>query len=394
MEGEKTPAGPLVGLKVIELPGIGPGPLCAMLLADMGADVLRIDRNKPSGLGVPRPPKFDILRRNRPSVSIDLKVEEGCEIVLRLVKQADVLIDPFRPGVTESLGLGPNDCFARNEKLVYARMTGWGQSGPLSSAAGHDINYLALSGALSAIGPEDKPMAPLNLAADMGGGAMFLAFGIMAAVYEAQKSRQGQVVDCCMMEGAAYLATGNFGLTAAGLWSDKREDNILDGGAPFYRTYETKDGLFVSIGAIEAKFYALLLEKLQLRQDELPPQMDKSQWPMMHKKFEAIFKTRTRAEWCDILEGSDVCFAPVLSFTEAPEHYHTKSRQSFVNVDGVIQPGPTPRFSRTPSATPSGPPFFGDDTESGLLTWGFSSEEIQHLLKRNIIGRQSESFES
>ena len=229
-------------------------------------------------------------------------------------------------------------------------------------------------------------MAPLNLAADMGGGAMFLAFGLMAAVYETQKSIQGQVVDCCMTEGAAYLATGNFGLTAAGLWSDQREDNILDGGAPFYRTYETKDGLFVSIGAIEAKFYALLLEKLKLNAEELPVQMDKSQWPMMNEKFEKIFKTKTRAQWCEILEGSDVCFAPVLSFNEAPQHFHNKSRQSFVEIGGVIQPGPAPKFSRTPSAVPSIPPFFGDNTESGLIQWGFSSEEIKELLKGKIIG--------
>jgi alpha-methylacyl-CoA racemase len=388
MEKKKSSAGPLSGLKVVELPGIGPGPLCAMLLADMGADVIRIDRNKPSGLGVPRPPKYDILRRNRPSVSVNLKLTEGIEIVLRLVGQADVIIDPFRPGVTEKLGLGPEDCFARNQKLVYARMTGWGQTGPLSAAAGHDINYLALSGALSAIGPREKPMAPLNLAADMGGGAMFLAFGIMAAVFEAQKSGQGQVVDCCMTEGAAYLATGNFGLTAAGLWSNKREDNILDGGAPFYRTYETRDGLFVSIGAIEAKFYSLLLEKLELNEQELPAQMDKSTWPMMNEKFETIFKTKTRAQWCEILEGSDVCFAPVLSFEEAPGHFHNKSRQSFMEIDGVLQPGPTPGFSRTPAAPPSGAPFFGEDTETGLTKWGFSTDDIQTLLKRKIIGWQ------
>ena len=388
MGKENQSFGPLSGLKVVELPGIGPGPLCAMLLADMGADVIRIDRNEPSGLGVPRPPKYDLLRRNRPSVSINLKTAEGIGTVLRLVEKADAMIDPFRPGVTEKLGLGPDDCFARNKKLVYARMTGWGQTGPIATAAGHDINYLALSGALNAIGPKKKPMAPLNLAADMGGGAMFLAFGLLAAVFEAQKSQEGQVVDVCMTEGAAYLATGNYGLTAAGLWSDQREDNILDGGAPFYRTYQTKDNLFVSIGAIEAKFYALLLEKLGLNPKELPPQMDKSQWPMMHEKFEKIFKTKTRADWCEVFEGSDVCFAPVLSFTEAPEHFHNKSRKSFVEIDGVLQPGPTPKFSRTPSALPSGPPPFGGNTEEGLKEWGFSSTEIKELLNRKIIGWQ------
>lgn len=390
MEEKKKPGGPLVGLKVIELAGIGPGPLCAMLLADMGADVIRIDRNKPSGLGAPRPPKYDILRRNRPSVSVDLKTKAGIETILRLVEQADVIIDPFRPGVAEKLSLGPDECFARNKKLVFARMTGWGQTGPLSLAAGHDINYLALSGVLNALGPKEKPIPPLNIAADMGGGAMFLAFGIMAAVYESQKSQQGQVVDVCMTEGAAYLATGTFGSKAAGMWSGQREDNILDGGAHFYRTYKTKDDLFVSIGAIEAKFYALLLEKLGLEGDELPQQMDKSKWPMMNDKFEVIFKTKTRAEWCEIFEGSDVCFAPVLTFEEAPEHDHNKSRESFVKIDDIAQPGPTPKFSRTPSAVPTGPPPFGDNTESGLKEWGFSSTEIQNLLKQKTIGWQGE----
>ena len=387
MKSKKHAAGPLAGLKVIELAGIGPGPQCAMLLADMGADVLRIDNSKPSSL-IPRPPKFDLLRRNRPSVCVDLKTKEGIDIVLRLTEEADAIIDPFRPGVTEKMGLGPDDCFACNKKLVYARMTGWGQTGPLAPAAGHDINYLALSGALNAMGPKEKPMAPLNLVADMGGGAMFLAFGIMAAVFESQKSNQGQVVDVSMTEGAAYLATLNFGLTAAGLWSSQREDNLFDGGAPFYRTYQTKDDLFVSIGAIEAKFYALLLEKLGLSPDQLPPQMDKTQWPVMHEKFERIFKTKTRAQWCDIFEGSDVCFAPVLSFEEAPEHPHNKSRNSFVTIEGVVQPAPVPKFSRTPPDVPKKAPAFGEDTESGLNEWGFSSTQIQNLLEKKVIGLQ------
>ena len=382
-------AGPLVGLKVIELAGIGPGPLCAMLLSDMGADVLRIDRNKPSQLGTPRSVKYDLLRRNRPSVSVDLKTKAGIETVLRLIDQADVLIDPFRPGVTERLALGPQACLIRNKKLIYARMTGWGQDGPLSHVAGHDINYLALTGVLNAIGPKEGPLPPLNVVADMGGGAMFLAFGIMAAVYETQQSQKGQVVDVSMTEGAAYLATGNFGLRAAGMWTDQRVDNFLDGGAHFYGAYQTRDALYIALGSIEAKFYQLLLEKLGLDADELPDQMDRSHWPMMRQKFTEIFKTKTRAEWCEIFEGTDVCFAPVLSFEEAPTHPHNQSRESFVEVDGVVQPGPTPRFSRTATKTPSGPPAFGDGTEEGLKAWGFSPEEIETLISKKAIGWQS-----
>ena len=387
-ESTKKTAGPLGGLKVIELAGIGPGPLCAMLLSDMGADVLRIDRNKPAQLGSQRLEKYDLLRRNRPSVSIDLKTREGIETVLRLLEQADVLIDPFRPGVTEKLGLGPQACLLRNEKLIYARMTGWGQDGPLSQAAGHDINYLSLTGVLNAIGPQGGPVPPLNVVADMGGGAMFLAFGIMAAVYEAQQSQKGQVVDISMTEGSAYLATGIFGLKAGGSWTDQRSDNLLDGGAHFYGTYQTKDDLYISLGSIEAKFYQLLLEKLGLAAEALPEQMDRSQWPMMRQKFTEIFKTKTRAEWCDIFEGTDVCFAPVLSFEEAPTHPHNQARGSFVEIEGVAQPGPTPRFSRTPTKTPSGPPPLGSDTQAGLKAWGFSAPEIEALMAKKAIGWQ------
>ena len=381
--------GPLVGLKVLELAGIGPGPLCGMLLADMGADVLRIDRNQLSGLGTPRPGKYDLLRRNRPSVSIDLKNPGGIETVLRLLEQADAMIDPFRPGVTEKLGLGPEDCFVRNKMLVYARMTGWGQSGPLSRAAGHDINYLALTGILHAIGPKEKPMPPLNVVADMGGGGMFLAFGILAAVYEAQHSHQGQVVDVSMTEGAAYLASGNFGLTAAGQWTKQREDNLLDGGAHFYGTYETKDGLYISLGSIEAKFYQLLLEKLEIDSEELPSQMDRSHWPRMREKFTEIFKSKTRKEWCEIFEGSDVCFAPVLSFEEAPKHAHNQARKSYLEVDGVVHPGSAPKFSRTPASPSTGVPSFGENTAEELQAWGFSPCEIEELMARKAIGWQA-----
>ena len=380
--------GPLVGLKVLELAGIGPGPLCAMLLADMGADVLRIDRNKPSGLGTPRPGKYDLLRRNRPSVSVDLKNPGGIETVLRLISDADVMIDPFRPGVTEKLGLGPQECFLRNKKLIYARMTGWGQNGPLSHSAGHDINYLALTGILHAIGPKEKPVPPLNVVADMGGGGMFLAFGILAAVFESQHSHRGQVVDVSMTEGAAYLATGNFGLMAAEQWTNQREDNLLDGGAHFYGTYETKDGLFISLGSIEAKFYQLLLEKLGLDSEELPAQMDRTHWPMMREKFTKIFKTKTRSEWCEILEGSDVCFAPVLSFEEAPGHAHNQERNSYGEIEGVIHPNSAPKFSRTPSSLSAKVPAYGENTAEGLRAWGLSEEEIEKLMAGKAIGWQ------
>ncbi|MDA1101250.1 MAG: CaiB/BaiF CoA-transferase family protein [Proteobacteria bacterium] len=384
-----TPShGPLVGIKVIELAGIGPAPLCCTLLSDMGADVLRIDRNAPSGLGSPRAPRMDLLRRGRPSVSIDMKHPDGIAALLRLVEQADVVIDPFRPGVTERLGLGPKDCMARNPKLVYGRMTGWGQDGRLSQAAGHDLNYLALTGVLHAIGPKELPVPPLNVVADMGGGAMFLAVGVLAGVIEAQRSGLGQVVDTAMTEGSAYLGTGAFGGAAAGDWVQERASNITDGGAHFYRCYKTSDGKFVSIASIEAKFYAILLEKLGLDPADLPAQMDRATWPDMALRFEALFAGKTREQWCEIMEGTDICFAPVLTFDEAFEHPHNRDRGSFVEVDGVKQPGPTPRFSRTPSAIKSPPPVMGADTDTGLAAWGFGADEIAALLAAKAIGWQ------
>lgn len=379
-------SGPLLGLKIIELGGIGPAPFCGMLMADMGADVIRIDRNKPTDLGSPRPEKFDLLRRNRPSVSVDLKSAKGIETILLMVEQADAIIDPFRPGVTERLGLGPEDCMKRNEKLTYARMTGWGQNGTLAHTAGHDINYLSLSGVSNMIGTREKPIPPLNIGADMGGGAMFMAFGILASVFEAQRSGKGQVVDICMVEGAAYLNTAIWGLMAANVWTNRREDNTLDGGAPFYRNYQTKDGLFVSIGSIESKFYSIVLQKLGLNKEDLPDQRDKSQWPVMHKKFEKIFLTKTRQEWCEIFERTDACFAPVLNAFEAPSHPHNQARGSFITIDGIVQPGPTPKFSRTPSSTPTGSPELGENTEAGLAAWGFSFDEISDLLESGTVG--------
>ncbi len=379
-------SGPLAGVKIIELAGIGPAPLCCSLLSDLGADILRIDRNAPSGLGSPRTTRTDLLRRGRPSVSIDMKHPDGIATVMKLVEQADAIVDPFRPGVTERLGLGPDECLARNPKLVYGRMTGWGQDGSLNQAAGHDLNYIALTGVLHAIGPKELPQPPLNVVGDMGGGAMFLAVGMLAAIIEARQSGQGQVVDTAMTEGAAYLATGAFGSLAAGDWVHERNSNILDGGAHFYRCYETKDGKFVSIASIEAKFYAILLDKLGLDPADLPAQMDRPTWPDMAKKFEALFAEKTRDEWCEIMEGTDICFAPVLTFDEAFEHEHAKTRGSFVEVDGVKQPVPAPRFSRTPAAIKSAPPEYGAGTSEGLAAWGLSQDEIANLMESKAIG--------
>jgi alpha-methylacyl-CoA racemase len=378
--------GALAGVKVIELAGIGPAPLCCSLLSDMGADVLRIDRNAPSGLGSPRKTRTDLLRRGRASVAIDMKHPDGVATVLRLVEQADVIIDPFRPGVTERLGLGPEECLARNPKLVYGRMTGWGQDGTLNQAAGHDLNYLALTGVLHAIGAKDLPTPPLNVVADMGGGAMFLAVGILAGVIEARQSGQGQVVDTAMTEGSAYLGTGAFGALAAGDWVHERNSNILDGGAHFYRCYRTADGKFVSIASIEAKFYAILLDKLGLDPAGLPAQMDRPTWPEMSLKLEGLFARKTRDEWCEIMEGTDICFAPVLTFDEAFEHPHAIARGSFVEVDGIKQPVPAPRFSRTPSAIKSPPPEYGADTAAGLASWGLGEDEIAALMASKAIG--------
>ena len=381
--------GPLAGLKIVELAGIGPAPLCCSLMGDLGADVLRIDRNFDAGLGVPRDRRTDLLRRGRKSVSVDLKHSKGVETVMRLIETADVVVDPFRPGVTEKLGLGPDECFARNKKLIYARMTGWGQTGPLAHAAGHDLNYLSLTGIVHAIGSKELPAPPLNVVADMGGGAMSMALGILAGVYEARNSGEGQVVDISMTEGSAYLALGVYGMAAVGDYNHERMSNVLDGGAHFYRCYETKDDKFVSIASIEAKFYDLLLEKTGLKGDEnLPDQFDQSQWPAMSERLAGVFKTKTRDEWCEIMEGSDVCFAPVLTFNEAPDHPHNKARGTFVDVEGVAQPNPAPRFSRTPGSVKGAAPDVGADTREGLLSWGFDAGEVDALMEDKAIGWQ------
>lgn len=372
--------GPLQTLRVIELAAIGPVPLCGMLLADLGADVVRIDRLEPSGLGLAMDPKHDVNARGRRSVALDLKAPEGKDAALRLIDRADVLLEGLRPGVTEKLGLGPADCRARNPGLVYGRMTGFGQTGPLAAAAGHDLNYIALSGALHAIGPAGgKPVPPLNLVGDYGGGALYLAFGVMAALFERQRSGKGQVVDAAMVDGAASLASMFWGLQAAGNWSERRGENLLDGGAPFYDTYETADGRHVSLAPLEPKFFATLAAALELDPKFVPRQYDRRLWPELRAAITAKVKQRTRAEWCERLEGTDACFAAVLSFDEAAQHAHARAREAFVTVDGVQQPGPAPRFDRTPAATPRRAPRIGEHSAEVLLEAGFGTAEIAAL---------------
>lgn len=373
--------GPLHGLKVIEFAGIGPGPFAAMLFADMGAEVVRIERKSAvrRSLSLLSLGPFDVASRGRRSVALDIKRPAGCAAALRLIDQADALIEGFRPGVMERLGLGPETCLARNPRLVYGRMTGWGQDGPLAHAAGHDITYIALSGALHAIGTPEQPLPPLNLVGDFGGGAMMLAWGMMAALWEAQRSGQGQVVDAAMTDGAAYLMAMLYGVKAAGLWSSQRGANLLDGGAFFYGTYECRDGRFVAIGPIEPQFYRLFLEIIGIDDPELASHYDPSTWPQQREKLAAIFHQRTRDEWCNLLEGTDACVAPVLDMDEAPDHPHNRARQTFLTVDDIVQPAPAPRLSRTPAAISNPPPDPGVDTERVLLAWGFDASEVAAL---------------
>jgi len=372
--------GPLEGIKIIELAAIGPVPLCGMLLADLGADVVRVDRIEPSGLGIPLDQRFEVNSRSRRSIAVDLKRSEGREAVLRLADKADVLMEGFRPGVAERLGLGPDVCLSRNGRLVYGRMTGFGQDGVLANAAGHDLNYIALTGALHAIGPRDgKPLPPLNLIGDYGGGALYLALGILSALLERNRSGKGQVVDAAMVEGAASLTSIFYGLTAAGTWSNARGDNVLDGGAPFYNVYETADGRYVSIAAIENKFFAELAQRIGLDTSYIERQNDRGIWPEMEQRLIAIFRSKTRDQWCELLEGSDACFAPVLSISEAPHHPHNVSRQVFVEVNGFAQPAPAPRFSRTKSAAPRPVAKVGEHTDEVLEEAGFAREEVERL---------------
>ena len=377
--------GPLSGLKVIELAGIGPGPMCAMLLADQGATVLRIDRTQPVASGIERPLRFNLLLRNRHSISLDLKKPEAVETVLRLVEGADALIEGFRPGVTERLGLGPDVCIARNPKLVYGRITGWGQEGPLSQWAGHDVNYLAITGVLGAIGRAGQPPTiPLNIVGDYAGGSLYLAFGVMSALFEAQRSGKGQVVDAAIVDGAAHLATTFFGMVAAGIWSEERGTNISDTGAYYYEVYECSDGRWVSVGPLEPKFLAELLRLLGIDPAVVGSPSDRAMWPKARERMAAVFRTATRDEWTRRLEASDACFAPVLSWTEAPQHPHLQARKTFIEVAGITQPAPAPRFSRTTPATPT-PPLPNDaDVDAALASW-LPPQEIAGLRAGGII---------
>ena len=369
-------AGPLDGIRVIEIAAIGPGPFCAMLLADMGAEVVRVDRppdRDPAGW--PR-----LMGRSRRSVVVDLKHERGAEVVLRLVESAEAMLEGFRPGVAERLGIGPEECLARNPRLVYGRMTGWGQVGPLRHAAGHDIDYIALAGALYPIGAAGgPPVPPLNLLGDFGGGGLLLAFGIACGLVEAKRSGKGQVVDAAIVDGAALLTTIVHELAGAGFWEERRGANLLDGGAPFYGVYETSDGEHVAVGALEPRFYAELLGGLGLDPAELPTQADRDQWPELHDRLAAAFRTRTRAEWTAVFDGTDACVVPVLRPSEAATHPHNQARGTFVPVGDISQPAPAPRFSRTPPATPRPASRPGEHTHEVLASSGFDPDEIAAL---------------
>ena len=373
-------AGPLAGLKVLEFEAIGPGPFAGMMLADMGADVLVVDRPAGSDLGLKRERWYDVLMRGKRSVTLDLKESASKEAALQLIERADALIEGMRPGVMERLGLGPDACLTRNPKLVYGRMTGWGQSGPLAPRAGHDINYIALAGVLNAFGRKgEAPVPPLNLIGDFGGGGMLLAFGVACALLEARSSGKGQVVDAAMVEGASLLAAMFAGFMASGGWRDERGVNILDTGAPWYNVYETKDGKFVSIGAIEERFFHELKERLGLK--DLPDQHDRSRWNQMKDIFTKTFKTKTRDEWCAVFEGSDACFAPVLSFAEARAHPHLAARGSFFSPGQFEQPSPAPRFSRSAPAQPRPAPERGEGGRAALADWGFDAPAAERLAR-------------
>ena len=379
-------SGPLEGIRIIELAGLGPAPFAGMMLADAGADIVRIDRFERATYPPHQDAHVDLMNRGRRSVAVDLKHPDGVALVLRLVESADGLMEGFRPGVVERLGFGPDVCLARNPKLVFGRMTGWGQDGPMALAAGHDIDYIALAGALEPVGRAGQPpLPPLNLVGDFGGGGMLLAFGMLAAIISARETGKGQVVDAAMVDGAASLMTMTFTMRASGMWPGPRGTNLLDTGAHFYEVYETSDGGFIGVGAIEPQFYAALIRLLGLEDEELPPQMDRDAWPAMKVRFAQLFATKTRAEWEAIFEGSDACAAPVLSPAEAPEHPHNRFRQTFTEVAGVVQPSPAPRFGRTPGSIRRPPPNPGQHADEALGDWGLGEEEIADLRKAGAI---------
>jgi len=382
--------GPLHGFKIVEIAGIGPGQLCGMLLADMGAQVIRIDRPVDGDLGLALPAKYDIMNRSRPTLAVDLKSKEGVELVLRLCNDADALFEGYRPGVMERLGLGPSDCVARNERLVYGRVTGWGQDGPLSDSVGHDTNYIALAGALGSMGETDKPPPiPLNLIGDFGGGALYLAMGMLAAMLEATRSGKGQVVDAAMVDGVASMMTMFYGLMAGGMWSDSRFCNMLDGAAPFVRNYETHDGKFIAVCAVENRFFKSLLESLEIVDIDAADQHKRESWVAQEAILAGRFREKTRDEWADILEGTDSCAAPILSIAEAPQHVHSEARNTYVTVNGIKQPGPAPRFSRTQSEVKHGPTVPGEGDYQALSDWGLGEAEIDRLLKDGVLQSKS-----
>ena len=361
--------GPLSGYRIVEMAGLGPAPFCAMLLSDMGADVVRIDREGGSN---PLDLKIDVLNRGRRSVALNLKTPEGIATAFALIARADAVIEGYRPGVMERLGLGPEECLAKNPRLVYGRMTGWGQEGPLAHAAGHDINYIALTGVLDAIGTDESVTPPLNLIGDFGGGALYLAFGVVCALLEARASGEGQVVDAAMVDGAAHLMTMMYGLSQQGKWTDKRQDNLLDGGAHFYGAFECSDGKWIAIGSIEPQFYRLLLDTLGIDSDAEGVSQSKEDWQRMREQLRQTFLREPQSHWCELMEGTDICFAPVLSMADAPEHPHNIDRSVFVKDFGITQPGPAPRFSRTPGSIRRPPPQPGEHTAEVLEEWGIS----------------------
>jgi alpha-methylacyl-CoA racemase len=378
--------GPLQGIRVVEIATVGPVPFCAMMLADLGAEVIRVDR---AGDGPPllMEPRADPLNRGRRSIAVDLKCEGAIELMLRLVERADVLVEGFRPGVAERLGIGPDSCRERNSRLVYGRVTGWGREGPLAPRAGHDIDFVALSGALHPLGLRGGPPAiPLNMVADFGGGGMLLTVGVLSALWERDRSGLGQVVDASMVDGAALLTTMIHGLRAAGLWIDERGSNLLDSGAPFYDVYQTADGGHMAVGALEPRFYSALLRGLGLDGEALPEQYDRLGWPVLRRRFSAVFSAKSRREWESVFAGLDACVAPVLALGEAPLHPHNVARGTFIDVDGVTQPAPAPRFGRTPSERPSAPPEAGEHTDALLAECGFTAAEVDALRRSGAVG--------